>query len=134
MHRASSTVSEPSPVIFQGRCCFSVILNSQRFRTFTPFQTPGMLLFHLLGPSIPRLRRFREQAAVLSSHGWSDSRTRRAPIVHRKAPLSASINPYISFGRCLCSRLKAALFLLIGSDHGCIGSPLRYQEQLILPN
>ncbi len=44
------------------------------------------------------------------------------------------MNLYIFFGRCLCSRLKAALFLWIGSDHGCIGSPLHYQEQLILPD
>ena len=110
-------------------------LTTLRFRTFTPFLAPAMLPFRLLAPSFPRLHHLQRQTAILSSHEWSDSRTRRAPICTLKGSLSASMSLYVFLERFSCSHYKASLvFLVVESDHGCFGSPLHYQEQSILPD
>ena len=91
-------------------CRISVVLNTQRFRTFIPFLALAMLLFHLLAPRFPRLPRLREQMAILLSHEWSDSRTSLAPICTSKGFLSVSMSLYVFLEYCLCSRLDASLF------------------------
>jgi hypothetical protein len=77
-------------------CCVSVVLNAQRFRTFTPFLALAMLLFRLLKPRFRHPHRLRDQTAILSSHEWSDSGTRVAPTCTSKGSPSASMSLYVS--------------------------------------
>ena len=115
-------------------CVVSVVLTPQRFRTFTPFLVLAMLLFRPLGPRSPRPHRLRERTAILSSHEWSDSRTRVAPICTSKDSPSASMSLYVFWKRFVYVFVSKILFVFIESDHGCFSSSIHDQEQSILPD